>query len=61
MIIQVLPRELRFGELFALNGQLLVQLFLDERFFFWAKMLGEKADDLIDPLLEHKLRRHVTH
>ena len=61
MIAQVLSGELRFGELFALNGQLLVQLFLDERFFLWAKMLGEKVDDQIDPLLDQKLRRHVTH
>ena len=61
MIFKVQSGELRFGELFALDGQLLVQLFLDERFFLWAKMLGEKVDDQIDPLLELKLRRHVTH
>ena len=61
MIFKVQSGELRFGELFALDGQLLVQLFLDERFFLWAKMLGEKVDEQIDPLLDLKLRRHGTH
>ena len=53
MIVQAHLLELRFGEFFALNGQLLVQLFLDVRFFLITKMLGEKVDDLIDPPLEH--------
>ena len=61
MLAQALFSELRLAELFALHGQLLVQLSFDFRCFLWAKALGKEFDDQVDLLLELKLRGILIH